>query len=142
MWFSDRRIRHIMVGMSHDPAHYEELQAQIDAITGRIAVNRADIDALQAHADESDARVDDIRDMITELQDAGLLSREHASQMEQALKTSRTIGAAIGIIMASRDVGQNEAFDILVRASQNSNRKLRDLAHELVASRGHADILP
>ncbi len=117
------------------------MQAQLDALARRVSVNRADIDALEARADKSDARADDLagrieidRDMIAELQDEGVLSREHAAQMEQALKSSRTIGAALGMIMASRNVCEDEAFTILRTASQNYNRKLRDLAHELVAS--------
>jgi AmiR/NasT family two-component response regulator len=54
--------------------------------------------------------------------------------MDEALKSSRTIGAAIGIIMASRRLGEAEAFEVLRAVSQNSNRKLRDLAADLVAS--------
>jgi AmiR/NasT family two-component response regulator len=48
--------------------------------------------------------------MIADLQADGVLSHDHAEQMELALRSSRTIGAAIGIIMASRDVGEDEAF--------------------------------
>ena len=108
-----------------------------------MSVNRANIDALVARADKSDARADDLegrieidQELIAELQGEGVLSREHAAQMEQALKSSRTIGAAHGMIMASRHVCEDEAFTILRTASQNYNRKLRDLAHELVASAG------
>jgi hypothetical protein len=135
--------------MSQDPAHESDVQTQIDDITRRMAVNRADIDALLAHADQSDARVDDIeasiesdRDMIADLQDQGVLSREHAEQLQEALKSSRTIGAAIGMIMASRGVGADEAFSILRTASQHANRKLRDLAHELVSSGAQTEVLP
>jgi tetrahydromethanopterin S-methyltransferase subunit F len=134
----------------HDWAHggrpaEGDLQGQIDALKRRVAVNRADIDALAARANDSDARADDIearaqidRDMIAALEDEGVLNRKHAEQLEQALRSSRTIGAAIGMIMASRNVGEDEAFAILKRASQNSNRKLRELAHELVTSGGQA----
>ena len=129
--------------MSLDPAHESDVQARLDALARRVMTSRADIDQLEARADESEARADDIetrvevdRDMIADLQDQGVLSREHAEQMERALKSSRTIGAAIGMIMASRNVCEDEAFTILRTASQNSNRKLRDLAAELVASGG------
>lgn len=143
--------------MGHDPAHARDVQSQLDALVRHVAVNRADIDALEARADKSDlraeaaearadaadARADIIearaqvdRDMIAELQDEGVLSREHAAQMEQALKSSRTIGAALGLIMAGRHVCEDEAFLILREASQKSNRKLRELAHELVTTGG------
>jgi len=55
--------------------------------------------------------------------------------MEQALRSSRTIGAAMGMLMASRQVGEKGAFDILRMASQQSNRKLREIADELVRER-------
>lgn len=54
--------------------------------------------------------------------------------MEQALKSSRIVGAAIGLVVGTRHVSDTEAFEILKAASQNSNHKLRDLAAELVAS--------
>ena len=87
-----------------------------------------------------EGRVEIDRELIAELQGEGVLSREHAAQMEQALKSSRTIGAALGMIMASRHVCEDEAFTILTTASQNYNRKLRDLAHELVATAGQGRI--
>ena len=116
-----------------------DLQRQIDA-------NRADINALfdrseraEARADKADLRAEEMqsrvdldRELIAELQADGVLSREHAAQMEEALRTSRVIGAAIGLIMAGRLVTQDEAFEILKGASSSSNRKLRDLAAEIV----------
>jgi AmiR/NasT family two-component response regulator len=59
--------------------------------------------------------------------------------MEEALKSSRTVGAAIGILMASRGLSESEAFAILRKASQDSNRKIRELAAELVASNTDTD---
>jgi AmiR/NasT family two-component response regulator len=72
--------------------------------------------------------------MIATLQADGILSRDHVAQLEEALISSRSIGAAIGILMASRQVSQDQAFLVLKEASQRSNRKLHDLAAELVAS--------
>jgi AmiR/NasT family two-component response regulator len=51
------------------------------------------------------------------------------------------IGAAIGIVMAAHHVSEVEAFAILNRASQNTNRKLRALADDVVTS-GDASGLP
>lgn len=113
-----------------------DLQEQIDALVRQIKTNRADIDALQRRADASETQATIDRDMIAELQRDGVLSQEHAAQMQEALKSSREIGAAIGLIMASRQVSEPDAFEILRMASQDSNRKVRDLAAELVASSG------
>lgn len=65
-----------------------------------------------------------------------MLSQAHVADLEAALRSSRTIGAAIGILMASREVDEEAAFIILRRASSHSNRKLRDIAADLVDAAG------
>ncbi len=60
------------------------------------------------------------------------LRRQEVDQFRTALASSRQIGIAIGILMASDRSTSDAAFDRLVRASRNSNRKLRDLADEVV----------
>lgn len=57
--------------------------------------------------------------------------REH---LKQALATRDTIGQAKGILMVRQRIGPDEAFDVLRRASQRTNRKLRDIAQEIVDS--------
>ena len=113
-----------------------ELQAQIDDLLHQITLNRSAIDALKVRADASEAQALIDRDMIAELQRDGVLSQAHAAEMDVALKSSRTIGAAIGLIMGSRNLSEKEAFEVLRTASQNSNRKLRELAADLVAAAG------
>lgn len=61
-------------------------------------------------------------------------ARQLITNLERALRTSRTIGAAVGILMERHKVTQNEAFAILATSSQHSNRKLADLAEEIVYS--------
>ncbi len=54
-------------------------------------------------------------------------------QLRQALQTNRTIGTAVGIVMARYEIDDPErAFKVLVRTSQQTNRKLRDIADELI----------
>ncbi|HVF15066.1 MAG TPA: ANTAR domain-containing protein [Acidimicrobiales bacterium] len=53
-------------------------------------------------------------------------------QLRQALASREIIGEAKGIIMERQSCTRDEAFDVLRRASQRENRKLRDLAEELV----------
>jgi GAF domain-containing protein len=52
--------------------------------------------------------------------------------LDQAMRTRSTIEQAKGIVMAQGGRTADEAFQLLVRASQRENRKLRDLAAEIV----------
>jgi GAF domain-containing protein len=65
------------------------------------------------------------------LQRAELLAR----QLSQALENRDVIGQAKGIIMAGENVSPDQAFDVLRRASQRANRKLRDVAGDIVDRR-------
>ncbi len=56
-----------------------------------------------------------------------------ADQMRAAMRSRAVIEQAKGIIMGSRRCSADEAFDILVRISQITNRKLRDVAAALAA---------
>lgn len=53
-------------------------------------------------------------------------------QLQEALETRDLIGQAKGILMAREGIDADAAFDVLRRASQRSNRKLRDIAAEIV----------
>lgn len=59
-------------------------------------------------------------------------ARRLGDQLNEALKTRDMIGRAKGILMAREGVSDEEAFEMLKRASQNTNVKLRDLAQDLV----------
>lgn len=54
--------------------------------------------------------------------------------LRRALETRTVIGQAQGVLMARQHIGSEEAFDILRRASQRTNRKVRDIAVEIVAT--------
>ncbi|WP_430502948.1 GAF and ANTAR domain-containing protein [Micromonospora trifolii] len=54
-----------------------------------------------------------------------------ARQMQDAMASRAVIEQAKGIIMAERRCTSNEAFNILAKVSQDSNRKLRDVAQTL-----------
>jgi GAF domain-containing protein len=65
---------------------------------------------------------------------AALMSTQLTNQhLQEALASRDVIGQAKGILMARENIGADEAFDILRRASQRSGRKLRDVAAELIA---------
>jgi GAF domain-containing protein len=57
-----------------------------------------------------------------------------ARQMQAAMQSRAVIEQAKGILMGSRHCTADEAFAILTRLSQDTNRKLRDVATALVAS--------
>ena len=55
-----------------------------------------------------------------------------ARQLEQALASRTVIDQAIGIIMAQQKCDAHAAFDLLRQHSQNHNRRLRDVAKDLI----------
>ncbi|NLU84295.1 ANTAR domain-containing protein [Rhodococcus sp. HNM0569] len=59
------------------------------------------------------------------------LAQENA-HLRAALDTRAVIEQAKGILMVQRRCGADEAFDVLVKLSQDTNRKLRDVAAALV----------
>lgn len=59
-------------------------------------------------------------------------TQDTAENLEMALLRSRTIGAAMGILMERHKLTPDRAFDLLRTASQDHNRKLADIAAELV----------
>ena len=54
------------------------------------------------------------------------------SELEEGMKTRQVIGEAVGILMGTRRVTADEAFEILRTTSQNSNMKLRNIAEKVV----------
>jgi AmiR/NasT family two-component response regulator len=65
-------------------------------------------------------------------------ARELAENLRLALVSRRSIDRAIGIVMAKAGLDQDQAFDLLVKASQQANVKLRDLATDMVHKAGQA----
>ena len=57
---------------------------------------------------------------------------DKALQLEQALHSSRDIGAAIGILMTRHLITREQAFTLLTTSSQQSNRKLRQIANQVI----------
>jgi GAF domain-containing protein len=57
---------------------------------------------------------------------------ELATQMQQAMASRAVIEQAKGIVMGQLGIGPDEAFAHLSRTSQQSNRKLRDVAAAVV----------
>lgn len=113
----------------------EAMQGQIDELTRRLDTADAERHSLAERAD-----ID--REMLLELQADGLVSEQHARDLEVALKSSRTIGAAIGILMTSREISADEAFAVLRQTSQDTNRKVREIAAEIVEAADPPEVPP
>jgi GAF domain-containing protein len=55
-----------------------------------------------------------------------------AEQLHTAIGTRTLIGTAIGLLMERHDLTQEAAFNYLLRTSSTTNRKIREVAQELV----------
>ena len=53
-------------------------------------------------------------------------------QLRNALQSNRTTGTAVGMVMTRYELDAQQAFKVLARISQQSNRKLHDIAEALV----------
>jgi hypothetical protein len=60
---------------------------------------------------------------------------DKVDNLESALMDSRSIGIAIGIVMATYKIDDEAAFDLLVIASEKGQRPLRAIADEVVKTR-------
>ncbi|GGH99827.1 GAF and ANTAR domain-containing protein [Arthrobacter liuii] len=59
-------------------------------------------------------------------------AQNRADDLEAALESRTAINLACGVIMAQNRCSQEEAMEILTKVSSNRNRKLRDVAKELI----------
>ena len=60
--------------------------------------------------------------------------REQVDGLQEAMRFRAAIEQAKGIVMARHGLDPEEAFRLLAEQSQRSNRRVRDLAVELVES--------
>jgi AmiR/NasT family two-component response regulator len=67
--------------------------------------------------------------------------RERVDNLERALSSNRDIGTAVGVLVAQHKLTRDQAFDLLRIASQNTNRKLHDVALDVIDT-GTVDVSP
>jgi GAF domain-containing protein len=58
--------------------------------------------------------------------------RKEIEELHAGMMTRQMIGQAVGIMMKTRGIDEKDAFDLLVRISQTTNTKLRDIAGKVV----------
>jgi len=75
---------------------------------------------------ETSMRVDD--DLLLALERLDQQVRD----LQAALLTNRRIGVAVGIVMSDLRVTEIAAFEALRRISMDTNRKLRDVAEDVI----------
>lgn len=157
-------------GSTEVQGQLDELQSRANAADERASASESRADKAELRADDSATRADaaqgrtdaedvrqrddrrriadveerlDVHDgLISELQAEGLISSDHAAHLEIALQAARTIGAAIGIVMTVHRVNEVRAFELLKKASNDSNRKLRLVAEEVVLTGDVAGLPP
>jgi hypothetical protein len=61
-----------------------------------------------------------------------MLANDRVRNLEVALESNRQIGVAMGVLMHEHGLSQTQAFDVLRAASQDSNRKLAQIATEVI----------
>lgn len=94
--------------------------------------------ALNLFADRADAFTDSSTEtaaLLAAFATIALSAARHAQradQLQEGLTTNREIGAAVGILMATQGISNDDAFALLSRASQRLNRKLHDIATGIV----------
>ena len=72
---------------------------------------------------------------------AAAAAREQNTHLQRALLTNRDIGTAIGVLMAQLKLPRDEALLMLQEVSQRTNRRVADIAGEVVDT-GTLDLRP
>lgn len=128
---NDRAVR-TDVAVQRGSNRTDSLETRADHADVRAGASEDVADAHEVRLDSLEERVDLDEAMIAELQEEGLLSKEHVANLQEALRSSRMIGAAVGIVMAARRIDEQHAFTLLSKASQDTNRRLRLIAEDVV----------
>jgi DNA-binding response OmpR family regulator len=120
----------------------QELWAPIPVVllTARNGAGEA-AEGLSAGADDYVRKPFEPVELLSRLRTHYELAQEHsrrlahaqqtAAQLQMALTSNRQIGVAVGVLMAREKVTSERAFDLLRQRSNNTNRKLRDVAEEV-----------
>ncbi len=103
-----------------------------------VAQNR--LGALNLYACNPDAFTDDDEDVgrvFATHAAVALAAARKVSQLEQAVASRDVIGQAKGILMERHKINADDAFVLLVQASQRSHLKLHEIAEHIVRASEH-----
>jgi AmiR/NasT family two-component response regulator len=76
------------------------------------------------------------RELIAALASEGIAGRKQLEEVKAALIVSRRIGAATGVLMGTRHISEDKAFEQLRDECDRSNRSLSEVADEVCESAG------
>ncbi|WP_237771138.1 GAF and ANTAR domain-containing protein [Kribbella sp. ALI-6-A] len=77
----------------------------------------------------------DIAHILAQHASAAIAAARYTANLTQAVDARRLVGEAMDILMERYKLDATPAFEVLRRYSMDANRKLRDVAQELVDSR-------
>jgi len=112
------------------------------AMSIRVPVDRANMGALNVFSDVPDAlgseslRQAVVLGAFATVATTAAAHSEDVATLRRGLTSNRSIGQAIGILMALNNISDADAFDILRKTSQSSNVKLADVAASVIRERG------
>lgn len=104
----------------------------------RLATRRGRIGALNLYSSRPGAFTEESAQLATIFATHASIALHAArteSQLRTAMKTRLGIGQAIGMLVERHQIAENQAFELLVRASQRLNEKLHDIAEAVVRAR-------
>ncbi len=104
----------------------------------RMAGDSQTMAALNVYSDRIDAFDDQTRWAGAMLATHGALavslalSHQEVLDLERAVGTNRDIGTAVGLLMEQHDITREQSLNLLRLVSQDTNRKLADVANEMI----------
>ena len=101
----------------------------------KLYLDEGTLGGINFYSTTSDYVSDDAQALVRLFATHAAIALGHAREREglnEALRTRRAIGQAIGILMERYQMNEDRAFAFLVRASSHRNIKLRAVAQELV----------
>ena len=113
------------------------------SVLGYPLTGKGTLGALNLHASHPHAFDEHSREvgLVLAAQAGVALAWAHTeAQLREALRTRQTIGEAVGILMERLKLTSEQAYDVLVAASQGRNVKLRDLAEHISTTGENPDV--
>jgi GAF domain-containing protein len=123
--FCESALRHgIVSSMS--------LPLRIDGVTGSLNLYGRSQRGFREVASELIELLSNSASIALENSKVYAASKRLIDQLNEAIKSRELIGEAKGILMARERLSEDGAFEMLVRASQTTNTKLREIAQKIV----------